>query len=245
ALWAGIERSRGRWVMTMDGDLQDSVVELEKLWQKARQESLDMVVGWRRGRRDSWGKVLVSRVYNALLRVVGGPPLHDINAGMRLFRRDCLDENPFYGDQYRLLPFLLHVRGYRVGEVVVEHFPRRFGRSKYGTWRCFTGLLDVGTVLFLSRFQHRPLHFFGTVGAFLFLVGLGINGYIVYLRFSYGSIQFRYPLLILGVLAMVIGIQLLSTGFLAEFIAGYLHQNRRGYSVAEWIDCDETAMFDD
>lgn len=233
ALQAAMDRARGELLFTLDGDGQDDPSLLPSFLNKLK-EGFDMVVGWRKKRRDPWGKVVASKIYNGLLSGLMGFRFRDINSGMRLFRSSCLREIDFYGDQYRLLPALFFSQGFRVCQLEVAHRPRVKGRTKYGKSRFITGLLDIWTLLFLLRFPFRPAHFFGPLGLALLAGGGAINLYIAYLRLYYGTIGFRYPLLILGVMMVVVGLQFIFTGFLAELIAFYLHKSRKAYSVEKF-----------
>jgi len=215
ALQNGFKNALGDIVITMDADLQDSPKEIPNFLAKIA-EGYDVVSGWKKRRNDPISKTVPSKVINFLVRLMTGLKLHDINCGFKAYRREVLGDLNLYGDLYRFIPIFIHRQNYKVGEMEVEHRSRKFGKSKYGWKRFISGWLDLLTVFFLVRYLRRPGHFFGTLGAFSFSSGFVIGLYIAYLRFSTGTIQNRHPLLFLGMLLMIIGVQLVSTGLLAE-----------------------------
>lgn len=234
ALDMGFGQARGEIIVTMDADLQDLPEEVPKLVAKL-EEGYDLVSGWKRHRRDPISKRLPSKVFNWTTSKLTGLPLHDINCGLKAYRREVVRDLRIYGHLHRFLPVLASRQGYRVGEVEVAHSPRKYGRSKYGPGRFVHGLLDLMTVLMLTKYLTRPLHLFGGAGLAFSAVGFCINSYLVYLKFKYGNLMGRYPLLWLGILLMVVGVQLLSTGLLGELI---LNLRREGisYSLEERLD---------
>jgi dolichol-phosphate mannosyltransferase len=217
ALAAGFERARGARVVTLDGDLQDDPGEAARLLAEL-DRGADVAVGWRRERRDPPGKRLGSAAFNALVRALTRTAFRDVNSGLKALARDVALECDLYGERHRLIPVIAALAGRRVVEVPVVHGPRRHGRSKYGAGRWLRGVLDLLTLVFLARFGLRPAHFFGAAGVALGAPGAAILAYIAWLRLATGSIQSRFPLLALGVLLVVIGFQLVTTGFLAELI---------------------------
>jgi glycosyltransferase involved in cell wall biosynthesis len=226
ALAAGFREARGEYILTMDADLQDDPEEIPRLLE-ALEPDLDLVSGWKKKRRDPLSKTLPSRFFNRVTSLVSGIRLHDFNCGLKLYRRevaeDCL---PYlYGELYRFLPAMAHWAGYRVGELPVTHHPRRFGVSKFGAKRLLNGFLDLLTITFVVRFMTMPMHVFGSLGLAASLAGGGICAYIAYLRFAYGNIQNHHPLLMLGVLLVIVGIQFFSTGLLGDMLAS-LHQRQ-------------------
>lgn len=227
ALAAGFREARGDVIATMDGDLQDDPKDVPLLLARLA-EGNDMVVGWKRQRRDPWSKRWPSRLFNWTLRLVVGLPLHDYNCGLKVFRRAVTQSLHLYGENHRFIPALAHWQGFRVVEVPVHHRPRPFGRSKYGPGRFLAGLLDLLTVLFLTRYERKPLHLFGLIGLLSFLAGVAINAYLTALWFQGHSIGTR-PLLQLGVLLMLMGVQFISLGLLGELMVQVLAQ--RGLNV--------------
>ncbi|MBI4434385.1 glycosyltransferase family 2 protein [Candidatus Uhrbacteria bacterium] len=218
---AGFREARGDVIATLDADLQDDPKELPKLLERIGNPSgHDCVIGWKWDRQDPAVKVWSSRCFNAVLGWMCGVRLHDQNCGMRVLRREVADALHLHGDLYRMIPTLAAMAGFRVTEVPVRHRPRRFGESKYGRTglrRTLRGFFDLLTITFLRRFRSRPLHFFGAVGGVLLLIGITINAYLTVLWLSGQKIGDR-PLLLLGVLLMVLGVQFFSTGFLADLV---------------------------
>jgi glycosyltransferase involved in cell wall biosynthesis len=235
ALAAGFERATGDVVFTLDADLQDDPKEIPRFLE-ALAGGLDVVSGYKQTRHDPWHKVLPSRVFNWMVRRLTGVPLHDINCGFKCYRAEVLRDVRVYGELHRFIPALAAWNRFRVGEIVVEHHPRRFGVSKFGVGRFFRGLMDLLTVTFLSKYDRKPLHFFGWLGAAAFLAGLVICGYLTAVKFSGQSIGQR-PLLTLGVLLIVIGVQILATGLLAELIV-HVAGDARPYRVRRTVGFD-------
>lgn len=233
ALAAGFEVARGSVVITMDGDLQDDPKELPRFLEKL-DEGFDLVCGWKRKRRDPWTKVIPSRLFNAVVSLLTGIRIHDFNCGFKAYRRELVSELSLYGGLHRFVPVLAHAKGFRAGEIEVEHRPRTHGRSKYGAARFGAGFLDLLTVLLLTGYASRPLHFFGGTGLLSSLGGLGISIYlfVVWLQPGTAPIGSR-PLLILAVLLMILGIQLVSLGLIGEMIISRQSSQREAYSVAE------------
>jgi glycosyltransferase involved in cell wall biosynthesis len=218
ALSAGFGECRGEVIVTMDGDLQDDPCEIPRLLGKL-EEGFDLVSGWKRRRRDPLARVLASRLFNAAARLLSNLRVHDLNSGFKIMRREVAAELPLYGELYRFMPLLAHWRGFRVGEVAVDHHERRYGRSKYGWGRAFRAAMDLVTVTFLSRFRRRPAHFFGLLGSAVASAGALIVLYVLWLRLVHGNIQNRHPLLIGGVVLIVVGVQVFTTGLLGELLA--------------------------
>ncbi len=217
ALAVGFSRCRGDIVATIDADLQEDPADIMRL--VGRMGDNDLLTGWRRRRRDRPLKVLASRLFNALVRVLSGVPLRDINCGLKVMRREVVESIRLEAGYHRFIPLLAHWRGFRVGEVEVDHEQRRHGSSRFGKERIFHGLVDLVVLLFLERFERRPSRFFVGSGSMLSFAGFAICLYLTLLKWITGTIQSRYPLLILGVLLLVVGLQVVSAGFLAELVA--------------------------
>ncbi len=232
ALSAGIEHSRGTLVITMDGDLQDDPDEIPRLLEALETQDLDLVSGWKRERRDPAGKRIPSRVFNWVTRRLAGVDLHDFNSGFKVYRREVLDQIAVYGELHRYIPVLASRRGFAVGELAVAHHPRRHGTSKYGWDRFYKGLLDLLTVLFITRYTRRPLHLFGAIGLVFLGAGFSIDLYLAILWLRGATLSNR-PLLLLGVLLMLLGIQVLTTGLLAEMITFKNFHRPDSYSIKE------------
>jgi glycosyltransferase involved in cell wall biosynthesis len=233
ALCAGFDASRGAIVITMDGDLQDEPNEIPRFLDKLA-EGFDLVSGWKRNRRDPANKRWPSRLFNWVTRRLAQVDLHDFNCGFKAYRREVLDQISVYGELHRYIPVLASRRGFRVGELAVVHNPRRHGVSKYGWDRYYKGLLDLITVLFITRYTRRPLHLFGAIGLVCLGSGVVINTYLAAL-WARGETLSNRPLLLLGTLLMLVGIQVLTTGLIGEMIT---YKNFRGgdtYSVKERV----------
>jgi glycosyltransferase involved in cell wall biosynthesis len=229
ALAAGFRRVRGEIVITMDADLQDDPREIPKLLSKL-DEGYDLVAAWREQRQDPMSKTLPSRIANGVAARVTGLKLHDLNCGFKAYRAQVVRELKLYGDLHRYIPVLASWRGFRVAEVPVVHHPRRFGQSKYGWQRLMRGFFDFLVVLFLTHYLRRPLQLFGTLGALFFAVGLVLGLYLTYLRFFGPGIGWR-PALFLDVMAIVVGVQLISIGLLGEMVRNFSFRGEDEYSV--------------
>jgi len=216
ALMAGFKKAQGDIIITMDADLQDQPEEIGKLITKL-DEGYDLVSGWKKKRNDPGVFVVFSRIFNWLIRKTTKLPVHDINCGFKIYKREVIENLVLYGDFYRFIPILAAQEGFKVGEIEVVHAPRKYGKSKYGFSKFFKGFFDLLTVLFLINFENKPFHLFGTAGISLFGLGFFILTYLTGLWFSGESIG-RRPLLIFGMLLMIVGIQLFSLGLLAELL---------------------------
>jgi dolichol-phosphate mannosyltransferase len=225
ALDAGFAEASGEVVVTIDGDLQDDPAEIPRLLAKL-DEGFDLVSGWKAQRRDPWRRRVVSRLFNAVTGLVSGLRLHDLNCGLKAYRAEVVEGLRLYGELHRFVPVIAHYRGYRVAEVAVAHRPRPHGRSRYGPERYVRGFLDLLTVTFMGRYRHRPLHLFGGLGLLLAVGGVAVLGYLTVVKLLGHAIGHR-PLLTLGVLLVVVGIQLVSLGLLSELITSH-HEERAG-----------------
>jgi len=225
ALDAGFAEAEGNIVVTIDGDGQDDPAEIAALLTKL-DEGYDLVAGWKSTRRDPFARRFVSKIFNGVTGRVSGLRLHDMNCGLKAMRAEVLEDVRLYGELHRFLPVLAHYRGFRVTEAPVNHRPRRHGRSRYGLERYVRGFLDLLTVTFMGRYRHRPLHLFGGFGLLLGAIGLAVLVYLTVLKASGEAIGHR-PLLTLGVLLVVVGIQFLSLGLLSELITSH-HEERVG-----------------
>jgi len=239
ALAVGFEEASGQIIVTIDADLQDDPREIPALL-KELERGYDLVSGWKRHRNDPLSKTLPSKIFNAVVSWATGVRLHDINSGLKAYRREVTDEIKLYGELHRFLPVFAHKESFKVSEIPVAHHPRKFGKTKYGARRFLHGFLDLLTVIMVTGYTRNPLHFFGTIGIFLSLVGLCINSVLVYFKVRYGNIQGRTPLLMLGVLLMILGFQLISTGLLAELITRAGHKGRKEYSLKARFSHGET-----
>jgi glycosyltransferase involved in cell wall biosynthesis len=230
ALAAGFAQCRGRFVATMDADLQDDPAEIPPMIELADRDGFDVVSGWKKKRRDPAGKRIPSKLFNLVVRMTTGVKLHDFNCGLKVYRRKVTDSLELYGEMHRYTPVLASHDGFRIGEKTVNHRERRHGHTKYGVSRYFRGFSDLLTVLFLHRYSYRPLHFFGGIGALLTLAGFVISAYMSVLWFSGESIG-RRPLLLLGILLLVVGFQFVSLGLLGEMLLKL--SRRRPFTISE------------
>ncbi len=240
ALSAGFLAARGDLVFTMDADLQDDPAEMPHFLAKMA-DNLDVVSGWKKVRLDPWHKVGPSRVFNWLVGFLTGVRLHDHNCGFKCYRRGVFDEVRLYGELHRFVPVLAAARGWRVGEIVVNHRERKFGRSKYGLTRIIKGLLDLSTVYFLTGFGQRPQHLLGSFGLLGFLTGgLGLSfltaSWIVTRLDSINGNELHLherAIFYYSIVALLLGAQLLSIGFLAELMTAFFGRDTLPYSIGE------------
>ena len=223
ALQAGFVEARGDLVVTIDADLQDDPAEIPKLLAKL-DEGFDLVSGWKTRRNDPLARRLFSRVFNWVTGVISGVHLHDVNCGLKAYRAEVLHGIRLYGELHRFIPVLASYRGYRIAEIPVNHRPREHGRSRYGPERYLRGFFDLLSVTFMGRYKHRPLHLFGGVGVLMGAVGFVILLYLS-IEWFWGNAIGQRPLLTLGVLLLVVGIQFVSLGLLSELITSQ-HEER-------------------
>jgi glycosyltransferase involved in cell wall biosynthesis len=230
ALSHGFAAARGDILVTMDGDRQDDPAEIPKLVAPLSQ-GFDLVSGWKQRRQDPLNKTLPSRFFNWTVRRASGIPLHDFNCGLKSYRREVVDTISVYGELHRYIPVVAAQAGFRVTEAKVSHRRRTAGRSKYGWQRYMRGYLDLLTVMFLGRFQHRPQHLFGGMGTLLILIGVVVELYLTIDKLVFGNPIGQRPLLLLGALLIIVGVQLLSLGLIGELIAN--SRARRGPDPAQ------------
>lgn len=231
ALSAGFQEAKGMIVITMDADLQDDPAEIPNLIAKLK-EGYDLVTGWKKKRRDPITKTIPSKVINKITSWVTGVKVHDMNCGLKAYRRDVVKSLDIYGEIYRYIPALANWEGFRVTELPVTHHSRRYGKSKYGFTRFVKGALDLLTVLFTTKYFKRPLHFFGTLGMLFMIAGVAIDAYLIVewaLEMTYLS---NRPLMILGVALIIVGVQLFSFGLIGEMIVKS-NKDKNKYSIKE------------
>jgi dolichol-phosphate mannosyltransferase len=216
ALALGMKAARGDVIVTIDGDGQDDPADIPRLVE-ALDAGADLVSGWKQQRRDPRFRRVASSGFNRVTSRLSGLRMHDMNCGLKAYRRECAVSLPVYGEMHRFIPVMAAQQGWRVGEIPVNHRPRRHGSSRFGRERYARGALDLLTVTFLGRYQQRPLHLFGGIGVLLVLLGVIISAYLTLVKIGGEPIGQR-PLLFLGVLLIVVGIQLLSLGLLGQML---------------------------
>lgn len=226
ALYSGFDAAQGEVVVTMDADLQDSPNEIPELYKMIMEDKYDLVSGWKQKRYDPIGKRLPSKFFNATARFVSGIKLNDFNCGLKAYRRKVIKSVEVYGEMHRYIPVLAKQAGFRkIGEKVVEHQARKYGVTKFGWERFIHGFLDLLSVVFVSKFGKKPMHFFGTIGILSFLVGGILSIYMIaeklYLLTNHLKVRevTDQPLFYISLTLVIIGAQLFLTGFLGELVA--------------------------
>jgi glycosyltransferase involved in cell wall biosynthesis len=232
ALAAGFGQARGETVVTIDADLQDDPAEIPRLLVKL-DEGFDLVSGWKTRRRDPLRRRVLSRIFNWATGRMSGLRLHDMNCGLKAYRAEVVRGMPLYGELHRFIPVLAQYRGFRVAELPVNHRPREHGRSRYGVERYIRGFLDLLTVSFIGRYRHRPLHLFGGLGLILGLFGVAILVYLTVVK-ALGHAIGERPLLTLGVLLVVVGLQFFSLGLISEMLTSQHEETAVGRQQAEF-----------
>lgn len=237
ALNKGFEKAEGDVIITMDADLQDSPDEIPELFRMITNENYDLVSGWKKKRYDSkLTKNIPSKVYNSVTRRMSGVKLHDMNCGLKAYRREVVKAIEVYGEMHRYIPVIAKWAGFKkIGEKVVVHRKRQYGITKFGWERFINGFLDLISIMFVSKFGRKPMHLFGTIGSLLFVIGFIIAGYLAYAKIFLEEYKMtERPLFYLGLLAMVLGTQVFMGGFLGELISRN-SSDRNNYLVEEEI----------
>ena len=220
ALAVGFREARGDVIVTLDADLQDDPAEIPKLLTRL-EDGFDLVSGWKQERQDPRSKTWPSRLFNWVTGRLTGVRLRDFNTGLKIYRREVVEEIRLYGELHRFIPVLAAWRGFQVTEIPVHHRPRRYGRTKFGSARLWRGFLDLLTVLFLTRYTRRPLHLFGGLGLIAWTVGFGANAYLTGIWLMGAQPIGHRPLLAFGVLSMLVGVQFFAVGLLSELVLSY------------------------
>ena len=242
ALYCGFAQAQGEVVITMDADLQDSPDEIPALVRKIKEEGFDIVSGWKQHRKDNpITKNLPSKLYNATARRITGIKLHDMNCGLKAYRKEVVKNVEVYGEMHRYIPYLAKNAGFtKIGEMPVHHQKRKYGKSKFGMDRVVNGFLDLLSLWFLSTFGKKPMHFFGYSGIFMFLVGFVMTVWIIVAKLVRQSHGLGYravtdqPLFYLALLAVVLGVMLFLAGFIGEMIARS-GSERNKYNIKETL----------
>jgi glycosyltransferase involved in cell wall biosynthesis len=217
ALQAGFQVAKGAIIITMDADLQDDPTEIPRFLE-VLESGVDLVSGWKKNRQDPLTKTVPSKLFNSVTSMLTGIELQDFNCGFKAYRREVVESLDLYGELHRYIPVLAYANGFRIGEIPVNHHPRSYGESKYSFERFIRGAFDLITVLFLGTFKRRPLHLFGLIGIALFAVGFAIDVYLSLLWMTGTAWIGNRPLLIFGTLLIIVGVQILIFGLLAEMV---------------------------
>lgn len=243
ALAVGFDRAQGRYVATLDADLQDDPAEIPALLDVLTEGDYDLVSGWKKDRKDPLSKTIPSRFFNWVTRLFSGLPLHDFNCGLKVYRREVVKSINVYGELHRYIPLLAKWEGYdRVAEKEVRHRPRKYGSTKFGVERFIQGFLDLITVVFLTRYAVRPMHFFGSMGTVAFVLGFLVSLWLSFDKLVLGHPIGDRPLLLFGVLLILFGTQMFTTGLLGEMIIQPRMEDPSTYEVAEVVGpVDEAA----
>ena len=215
ALMLGFQKAKGKYIITLDADLQDDPKNIKVLYQRLTKNGYDIVTGWRKERKDKLIKKISSRLFNKIVSILFGLKVHDLNSGLKIYKSQAAKDLKIYGGMHRFIPVIAKELGYSVGEKETLHHPRKYGVSKYKASKIFTDIPDLITIYFLTKYTRRPLHFFGKIGSIIFAIGMIILAYLSYLHFIGERIGNR-PLLLFGVLLVITGIQTIFTGLLAD-----------------------------
>lgn len=239
ALSAGFHHAGGNYIITMDADFQNDPKDIAVLLEELS-DGYDVVCGWRADRKDTISKKLFSKISNSLRHVLIGDNIHDYGCTLRVYKRECINDFELFGDMHRYIPALIRINGYRVGEVNVNHRERRHGKSKYNWIRLFKGSTDLLAVTFWSRFATRPMHIFGTTGLIIIALGGLISLFFIIDRLLFGIPLSDKPLFILSMLSIIIGLQFIAFGILADIsLKTYYHQKRfKNYRIDKAIGFD-------
>lgn len=233
ALSAGFQEAKGDVIIMLDADLQDNPNEIPRLLGKMG-EGYDLVSGWRKKRNDNIIKKLSSILFNNGTSLISGIKLHDLNCGLKVFKKEVANELYLHGELHRFIPILAFKRKFKVAEVVVDHRERRYGQSKFGKLgisRGWKGTVDLLTTIFVTEYSTKPAHFFGGIGLTLFSIGFIMDAYVTYIKITTGNTQGRIPLLLAGILLILLGVQLISVGLIAEMLSNYFARRERTNSI--------------
>jgi glycosyltransferase involved in cell wall biosynthesis len=243
ALNRGFAAAEGDVVITMDADLQDSPDEIPELYRMVAEQGYDLVSGWKKKRYDPISKTIPTKLYNAATRKMTGTQLHDMNCGLKSYRKDVIKSVEVYGEMHRYIPAIAKWAGFtKIGEKVVEHRKRSYGYSKFGIERFINGFLDLLSITFISKFGKKPMHLFGSLGTLLFMIGFGIAAWLVFTKFYF--LQYNMtdrPLFYLSLLSMMMGTTLFVSGFLGELMVRN-SSTRNEYHIQETLGIDESKL---
>lgn len=236
AMKAGFDHAEGDLIVTMDADLQNDPHDIPALLQKMQNDDLDVVCGWRYNRRDPVSKRLFSKGANRLRKALTHETIHDSGCTLRVYKKECTKDLELYGELHRYIPAMLLWKGYHVGEIKTNHRDRSFGKSKYNWVRLVKGFLDLLVITFWQRYSVRPMHVFGGVGLIMGAAGILVTGYLIILKVFFGAALFERPLFLAGLILLVLGVQFIATGILADILLKiYYGQNDRKNYLIEKI----------
>lgn len=243
AMAAGIDAAKGEYIVTMDADLQNDPSDIPIMLEKLRTENWELVAGIRANRKDARIRKIPSRIANKLIRTTTGVTLHDYGCTLKIFRRDIAKNLELYGDMHRFIPVLAALQGAKMTEMPVKHHPRIHGKSKYGMGRIIKVMSDLLLVLFMQKYFQRPMHIFGPVGLLLFFFGFLINIYLLIIKLGGARIGNR-PLLILGVILLLAGLQLILFGIVAEILMRtyYESQHKKAFRIRSVFEYNSTPV---
>tara|TARA_B100002003_G_scaffold23647_1_gene19542 strand:+ start:196 stop:1152 length:957 start_codon:yes stop_codon:yes gene_type:complete len=243
ALQAGFDAAQGEVVITMDADLQDSPDEIPHLYKMIKEQGYDLVSGWKKKRYDPIIKTISSKIFNLATRKMSNIPLHDFNCGLKAYRSNVVKSIDLYGEMHRYVPVIAKWAGFtNIGEKVVKHKQRKYGNSKYGALRFVYGFLDLLSITFVTRFSKRPMHFFGTLGIILFIMGFFISLWLGVEKLYYISMNIKAPLVTskaffyIALVDMILGAQLFLTGFLGELMTRSFYKKEQCL-IEDEINC--------
>ena len=230
---AGIKAAKGRYIVTMDSDLQNDPSDIPRMLNAIKNSHYDAISGWRANRKDSFSKKFFSIFANFLRKAITGEKIHDSGCSLKIYKRECFDNIDLYGEMHRYITGVLALDGLKIGEIKVSHNPRKHGKTKYGAARLLKGSLDLLFIAFMTKYSSRPLHIFGGLGVLTLMLGIAIDFYLIILKFVYGQSLANRPLLILGVLLLILGVQFIFFGILAEILMRvyYKTHNRKPYII--------------
>ena len=242
ALDAGFKASNGKYVLTMDADLQDDPNEIYPLFKMINQDNYDLVSGWKKKRNDPLSKTIPSKFFNLVTRIFSGIKLNDFNCGIKIYKKELINSINLYGEMHRYIPLIAKWNGYdKIGEKIVNHNKRKFGKTKFGMERYIRGFLDLISVSFVYKFGKRPMHFFGSLGVISFLIGFISVGWIIYEKLSKISNnipldQIRpvtdQPFFYIALVTIIVGVQLFLVGFISELII-LINSDKNGYIIED------------
>ncbi|MBC8500872.1 MAG: glycosyltransferase family 2 protein [Nanoarchaeota archaeon] len=234
ALDAGFKNAEGKIIVATDADLQNNPEDIPRLLAKMK-DGYDCVSGWRYKRKDSFSKKIFSLIAGFIRKMIVDDKVHDSGCTLKAYKRECFEGLTLFGEMHRFIPLILSIRGFRIGEIKVKHHYRKFGKTKYGPLRVFRGFLDLLVVKFWMQYSARPIHLFGALGLASGFLGFIIGLYLVIIKFFFGQVIGNRPLLFLSVLLIVLGVQFIMFGFLADIMIKLYYKRDENYSIREII----------